>query len=155
MLMCDAASYGVGTVLAHCMLNGSERPIGYASRTLTAAQRNYSQIEKRLWPLFLGYSIFIPISLGTTLNLSLIINHYWHFCTSFYLPRHKCLPVSVTGPCCLPMSTSGSETLMHTAMLMPSVGFLFPKPRKNLRPLLSLCCSWNIWKTCQWLPATL
>jgi hypothetical protein len=33
VLACDASSYGVGVVLAHQMPDGSERPVGYASRT--------------------------------------------------------------------------------------------------------------------------
>jgi len=44
-LFCDASAYGVGACLAHVMPNGQERPVAYASRTLTAAERNYTQIE--------------------------------------------------------------------------------------------------------------
>ena len=40
---CDASAYGV---LADKMPDGSDKPIRYASRTLTKSERGYSQLEK-------------------------------------------------------------------------------------------------------------
>ena len=39
-LACDASADGVGVILVHRMPDGTERPIGYASCTLFAAERN-------------------------------------------------------------------------------------------------------------------
>ena len=42
----DASSRGLGAVISHIMLDNTERPVEFISRTLTAAEKNYSQIDK-------------------------------------------------------------------------------------------------------------
>ncbi|CAG9106017.1 unnamed protein product [Plutella xylostella] len=45
-LSCDASAYGIGAILNQVDKAGRERPVAYASRALTDAERNYSQIHK-------------------------------------------------------------------------------------------------------------
>lgn len=44
-MVCDASAYGVGAVLFH-KVDGAEKPVPYASRTLSKAESGYAHIEK-------------------------------------------------------------------------------------------------------------
>uniref|UniRef100_H3AQV6 ribonuclease H n=1 Tax=Latimeria chalumnae TaxID=7897 RepID=H3AQV6_LATCH len=58
ILSCDASPYGIDTALSHHMKDGSDRPIGFVSRTLTVAKRNYSQLDEEGLAIMLGVQRF-------------------------------------------------------------------------------------------------
>ena len=69
ILACDASPYAVGCVLSHHMPDGSENPIAYASRTMTASERTYSQIDKDALSIIYGVKHFDQYLFGKKFTL--------------------------------------------------------------------------------------
>ena len=67
ILATDASKHGLGAALSHKFENGLERPIAYASRTMTATETKYTQIDKEALAIVWAVKFFLNIYMKGTL----------------------------------------------------------------------------------------
>lgn len=69
ILATDASPYGVSAILSHICEDGLERPISFASQTLSKVQQRYSQIDKEAYGIVFGVRKYYQYLYGRKFTL--------------------------------------------------------------------------------------
>lgn len=92
-LVVDSSSFGLEAVLSHISDDGEEKPIAFASRTLSSSEQNYSMTEKEALAIVFGVKKFHQYLFGR--RFTLLTDH--KLLTYILGPKHG-IPALAASP---------------------------------------------------------
>lgn len=87
-LACDASPYGIEAVLSHKFTDGYEKPVDFASRTLSSAKNTTHNWIKKPWQSFFGIKKFHDYLQGHHFAI-----YFDHQPLQYLLSESKAIPI--------------------------------------------------------------